>query len=175
MLTQLSGILCADGDDSPIRHRIAGIHAQVQDHEFELGPVDLDRPQVIGEFGLHLHIAAERAVQQFSHAIEQPVQIDRFGLERLAPRECEQLPAQRGAPLGCLAHLIDDALLPAGVFRPLQKAQPPDMTMSRLLKSWATPPVSCPIASIFCVWRMCFSASASRAWSRIRAVTSYTN
>ena len=26
----------------------------------------------------------------------------------------------------------------------------PIMTFSRLLKSWATPPVSCPIASIFC-------------------------
>ena len=32
--------------------------------------------------------------------------------------------------------------------------------MSRLLKSWATPPASRPIASIFCAWRSCSSVRA---------------
>ena len=40
------------------------------------------------------------------------------------------------------------------------------MMVSRLLKSCATPPVSCPTASIFCAWRSCSSASRRRAWSR---------
>ena len=31
------------------------------------------------------------------------------------------------------------------------------MTVSRLLKSWAIPPASRPIASIFCDWRSCSS------------------
>ena len=42
----------------------------------------------------------------------------------------------------------------------------PMMTVSRLLKSWAMPPVSCPIASIFCDWRSVSSAAARRAASR---------
>ena len=34
----------------------------------------------------------------------------------------------------------------------------PLITVRRLLKSWAIPPVSCPTASIFCAWRSCSSA-----------------
>src|SRR5258708_1495562 len=41
----------------------------------------------------------------------------------------------------------------------------PLMTVSRLLKSWATPPASRPTASIFCNWRNCSSI-------RLRSVTS---
>ena len=44
----------------------------------------------------------------------------------------------------------------------------PLITVSRLLKSWATPPASWPIASIFCDCRSC----ASRC---VRSVTSRTN
>ena len=33
----------------------------------------------------------------------------------------------------------------------------PRMAVSRLLKSCATPPASCPTASIFCAWRNCAS------------------
>ena len=35
------------------------------------------------------------------------------------------------------------------------------MAVSRLLKSWATPPASRPIASIFCACRSCSSRSCS--------------
>ena len=35
----------------------------------------------------------------------------------------------------------------------------PLTTIRRLLKSWATPPVSCPSASIFCAWARCCCAS----------------
>ena len=45
------------------------------------------------------------------------------------------------------------------------RVRPLSTTCSRLLKSCATPPVSCPTASSFCAWR-------SRASSRLRSVTS---
>ena len=46
----------------------------------------------------------------------------------------------------------------------------PRMAVSRLLKSWAMPPASCPTASIFCDWRSCSSSWrwAVTSWARIR-------
>ena len=48
----------------------------------------------------------------------------------------------------------------------------PRITVSKLLKSCATPPVSWPIVSIFCAWRSrssvccrCFTSSATRSSS----------
>jgi hypothetical protein len=45
--------------------------------------------------------------------------------------------------------------------RPAISSSPPMIGVSRLLKSWAMPPVRRPTASIFCAWR-----SASSALSR---------
>ena len=43
----------------------------------------------------------------------------------------------------------------------------PEMTVRRLLKSWATPPVSWPIASIFCACRRRSSAARCSVRSRV--------
>jgi hypothetical protein len=40
------------------------------------------------------------------------------------------------------------------------------MAVSMLLKSWAMPPVSCPIASIFCAWRSWLSSCTRSVMSR---------
>ena len=45
------------------------------------------------------------------------------------------------------------------------------ITPSKLLKSWAIPPESCPTASIFCVWRICFSRVFCSVMSRKMAIT----
>ncbi|KAG1231823.1 hypothetical protein G6F68_019171 [Rhizopus microsporus] len=43
----------------------------------------------------------------------------------------------------------------------------PEIPISRLLKSWASPPASCPTASIFWLWRKVSSAcSRASAWAR---------
>ena len=44
-------------------------------------------------------------------------------------------------------------------------------TLSRLLKSWATPPVSWPIASIFWLWRSASSARSRSALAAFRAAS----
>ena len=51
------------------------------------------------------------------------------------------------------------------------------MVASRLLKSWAMPPVSCPMASIFCDWRSCSCAlcSASERSSTRRSSVSLSS
>jgi hypothetical protein len=49
-LPGLPRISRADGDDSAIRHRIARIHAQIQYDQLPLGRINLDGPQIIGEF-----------------------------------------------------------------------------------------------------------------------------
>ena len=48
----------------------------------------------------------------------------------------------------------------------------PSTTISKLLKSWAMPPVSWPIASSFCAWNSCSRASSSARWVALRSVTS---
>ena len=40
------------------------------------------------------------------------------------------------------------------------------MAMSMLLKSWAIPPASRPMASIFCAWRSCCSSVAFSVMSK---------
>ena len=44
--------------------------------------------------------------------------------------------------------------------------------MSRLLKSWAMPPVSCPIASIFCDWSRASRVFSSFSCAFFRSVMS---
>ena len=62
----------------------------------------------------------------------------------------------------------------SAMYRPIMSS-PPITTVSRLLKSCATPPVSWPTASIFCAWRSDSSAfwraSFSASSSRVRSLT----
>ncbi len=52
-------------------------------------------------------------------------------------------------------------------------SSPPMMTVRRLLKSWATPPVSCPTASIFWDWNSASRASSSSRCEFLRSVMSW--
>ena len=58
------------------------------------------------------------------------------------------------------------------VRRPRSSSPRPMMTVSRLLKSWAMPPASWPMASIFCDWRSRASLSCRAAWVVRRWLTS---
>ena len=46
-----------------------------------------------------MHVAAQAAVEQLAHAADLAREVDRLGLQRLAPREGEQLARQPGAAL----------------------------------------------------------------------------
>ncbi|MFT3916807.1 MAG: hypothetical protein QM704_22815 [Anaeromyxobacteraceae bacterium] len=59
-----------------------------------------------------------------------------------------------------------------GAVRSASTEASPMMPVRRLLKSWATPPASCPTASSFCDWRSCSSAArAASSASRSRAIS----
>ena len=49
------------------------------------------------------------------------------------------------------------------------------MMVSRLLKSWAMPPVSWPIACIFCDWRNCSSMARRSVTSSLTATKLMTS
>ena len=85
--------------------------------------------------------------------------VEHFGLERLTPREGQQL----GGELGGAAHGIRDRIDVArrrssGRFGRRNRSTEVRITVSRLLKSCATPPVSWPSASSR--WP-CLSASSA--------------
>jgi len=71
-----------------------------------------------------LDVAAQRAIEQIAHAVDLAAQIERLGLQRLAPCKGQQLAAQRGTPFGSLAHSRDDALATLRIGASLDQAQP---------------------------------------------------
>ena len=100
---------------------------------------------------------ADRAADQVLHAGDQPVDVGRLGIERLAPGEGEQPLRQRGRALGGALRCADVAFdaRRAGPWRVRlsSSSRLPLIPASRLLKSCAMPPVSWPTASIFCACR----------------------
>ena len=85
------------------------------------------------------------------------------GTARLRPRSCFV-----SVLAACAASWISRSSARTGAAASASSAssQPPRMTASRLLKSWATPPARRPTSSIFCAWRSFASASSRRACSR---------
>ena len=90
-----------------------------------------------------------------SMSCDDRVDVDDFQFQQLLAAEGQQLPGQSGGAVGGL--LDGYALFRAedGRDRSLARMTSayPLMTISRLLKSCATPPASRPTASIFCAWR----------------------
>ena len=113
---------------------------------------------------LHLEprAAAERAREQALHVAHHVVQVDLRRCAHLLAAEGEQLAGERRATLHRLAD-VAHVLAQLALRRQLgsrASAAAPSTTLSRLLKSWATPPASRPTASIFCAWRSCASTLA---------------
>ena len=93
-----------------------------------------------------------------------------FDLQRLLAREGEQaLHQRRGALEARRAELSERAMRSSASVSPFSRRSArsmlPMMTVSRLLKSCAMPPVSWPTASIFCAWRSACSVISRRAVS----------
>jgi hypothetical protein len=87
--------------------------------------IDMDGPKAIVQIGPNVDVASQRTVEKGPHAVDQLSEIDRLGLQGLAPGEGEQLTAERRPPVRRLAHLIDDALSSGRPFGSLQQAQSP--------------------------------------------------
>ena len=159
----------------PSRHGVAGVDAQVEQRVLQLGRVDQGRatgrrrrpprPSIAGPDG---------AADQILHAGDQPVDVGRLGIERLAAREGQQPVGQRRRAAGRALRGADVALdavdAALGQAASRSSSRLPVMPVSRLLKSCAMPPVSWPTASIFCDWR-----SASWAWRQLRLLAAFSS
>ena len=120
--------------------------------------IDHGRPQTAMQLRLDADAAAHRALQQVAHAGDGVVEVEQFRLETLAARERQQLVGQLGAALrrACAysrgAARIGRRCRAAASPRS-RKPILPSTTVSRLLKSCATPEVSWPTASSRCICR----------------------
>ena len=150
----------------PSRHRVAGVGGEVEDHLLELRAVGLDRREVGREPDADADVVADDPAQHRLHVGDDLVEVEHARVQHLPAAEGQQLARERRRP-GAAARAIS-ASSSRAVARRAGSRRSRAITVSRLLKSCATPPASRPIASIF-------SASASRCSSRWRSVTSWAS
>ena len=92
--------------------------------------------------------------RKFSHAAKQLIDVDRPGLQGLEAGKGQHAVSQfrslPGSVCNQFRHLAQMRVL---FTSSAMTSEQPRITVSRLLKSWAIPPVNWPMASIFCAWR----------------------
>ena len=137
------------------------IHDQVHDDLIELPRVELHRSmpdQIEHQHDPRRHQTAEHRMDRAQRVIE--VQHPR--LQHLPAAECEQLLRERGGairPPSSARRAGRGRRRLATHWRSSVRSAHPMMTVSRLLKSCAMPPASCPTASSRWAWRSCSSRS----------------
>jgi hypothetical protein len=89
-----------DPQDPTLRHRVPRVERKIEQDLLELPAVRTYVPQVVGEPQLQVDRVADGAVQHARQAVHHLVEAQRRGLHHLAAPEREQLPRQRGGPLG---------------------------------------------------------------------------
>ncbi len=131
-------------------HGITRVDRQVDDHLLDMTGIYLDLPQVGRGPGDQLDIFADQPAQHFVEIQDQRVEIEHTRLDDLLSGEGQQLacrPAARQAAFSatsksCWAGLCWGISARAMPIKPITAD-------SMLLKSWAIPPASCPMLSIF--------------------------
>ena len=98
-----------DRELAALGHRIACVDGEVEQRAFQLVRIDRHAPQAAREHRLDRDVLADRAADQVGHAGDQPVDVGGLRIQRLAPREREQLLGQRDGALCAARHLIDRA------------------------------------------------------------------
>ena len=83
--------------------------ARLSKRALELMRIDFDAPQPAAEHGLDGDVLAQRAANQVGHARDQPIDVGRLGIERLAAGERQQLLRQRCGALRTARRLIHRA------------------------------------------------------------------
>ena len=133
--------------------------ARLSKRALQLVRIGHGAPQAAGQHRLDHHRFAQRATQQFRHAGDQLVGVERHAgpAPGAARRPAAAASASRRAARpgrscaargGCAARWRQPAAAGAAACPRRRRS-----TVSRLLKSCAMPPVSWPTASIFCAWR----------------------
>ena len=84
-----------DRQPAAVRHRVARVDREVEQHVLELVGIDARLPQAAGEHGLDRDVLAQGPAQQVRHAGHQSPDIERLRLQRLLAGEGEQPMRQR--------------------------------------------------------------------------------
>ncbi len=95
-----------DGQGSPARHRIGGIHNQVQEHLLDLPGIGLHPPEWLAQVDPVLDVLPQQALQQPSHLHDQFIQVENLGLQHLPAAEGQQLSRQQRRPVCNAANLF---------------------------------------------------------------------
>jgi len=123
------GIACVDRKVDQARHRLASDRPSPATAAWQSCP--------------EIHIFASARCEQSEHVLKAPIEIDRFRLEMLHPREREQPADQLGAAPSRTDHVVGHFGGVGPILEPTgTNSELPWMIASRLLKSCATPPVS---------------------------------
>ena len=93
------GVCGLDCQLSPAGHRVPRVDRQIEERMLELVGVYQHRPQTAGQHGLGLDLLAQSAAQEIRHPGDQPVDLERFRVERLAAREGQEPLGQRRGPI----------------------------------------------------------------------------
>ena len=106
------------------RHGVARVQRHVEQRQFQLVGIHQRCRQCVLKLGLQLDTGSQRTLQQFPHAGHQLRAIDGFRFKLLPARECQQPLCQRGASLGPLHGVLQQAMASRVVRQPLfQQAQ----------------------------------------------------
>ena len=103
-----------DAERAAPRHRIAGVHREIEYGEFELARIDLDRAALVRNRDFCGDVVAQRAREHVLEFGEPLAEIDHRGGEHLSARKCEQLPRETFAPASRVHDHVDD---PTVLFR----------------------------------------------------------
>ena len=145
-----------DRQRAAVGHRVAGVGGEVEDHPLDLRAVGLDGREVGREPDADADVVADDPLQHRLHPGDDLVEVD----GRCGCSTCRRLNASswRVSARGLLGRARDLRRAPRAAVAVARqdRRRSREITVSRLLKSCATPPASRPIASIF-------SASASRS------------
>ena len=104
-----------------VRHGVAGIDREVDDHLLELGDVGLDRPQVAAVHDVERDVLADQPAQQHVEIGQRLAEVEHLRPQRLLAREGQQMPHQARGAVGVLLDLHD--VLERRIGRPVRVQQ----------------------------------------------------
>ena len=96
----------ATQQSAALRHRVARIDHQVEDHLLHHARVGLDMRQRRGVMALQVNILADDPVEHLGQVGDDVVQHQRLGLQHLFAAESQQLARQIGRPLRRFHHVL---------------------------------------------------------------------
>ena len=100
----------AQGQRAGAVHGVPGVHRHVDQRGLELAEVDPDEAGLVRQLGHDRDAGARDRVEQVGHAAQPRADVEDLGLQRLPPREGEELAGELGRPV----HRLRDGVEVAG-------------------------------------------------------------